>query len=397
MLPNPRAYEPQSPVEIFGNGIRATPYTSFESGFVSAIVGAAFLSALSVLMLVCMNAVRPAQYLAAHTHVKAIFGSLLLANVLQAAGTLLNARWVLDGGVTSGALCSVQGAIKQAGNVGTAVWSFALALHAFRLLFLRAHVSRRGKWLTLALGWAFVALVVGLGPLALQHKDRGPYFGPSGFWCWITSEYRLAQTFLEYFFEWLSALSSFVLYAAVLLRVRGNLVQDSAGRCALRWVPRAESWQLAFARDYLDSSMVKVAAIIVWYPVTYTLLVVPISIARFASYAGHPVPQACTFLADLVFALGGFANLLLFLRTRRRIPDPATIPAFATPRARVEKGSPRAAGITPFVLAEPEFAREGMAEEVDAKANNRASTGSAFSVASHESVAPLVRAGASRV
>ena len=59
-----------------------------------------------------------------------------------------------------------------------------LALHAFRLLFLRTRVSTRSKWWLLALGWSFVAFVVSIGPLAIQNKNtRGPYFGPAGFWC----------------------------------------------------------------------------------------------------------------------------------------------------------------------------------------------------------------------
>ncbi len=65
--------------------------------------------------------------------------------------------------------------------------------------------------------------------------------------------------------EWMAASFSFILYVAVLLRVRGNLIQETAGGWSLRWVSRSESWQLAFARDYLDSCLVKMAAIIVWY------------------------------------------------------------------------------------------------------------------------------------
>jgi len=41
------------------------------------------------------------------------------------------------------------------------------------------------------------------------------------------------------------------------------------------------------------------------------VLIVPISIARFASYAGARVPHGFTFLADLIFALGGLSFLLL--------------------------------------------------------------------------------------
>jgi hypothetical protein len=35
------------------------------------------------------------------------------------------------------------------------------------------------------------------------------------------------------------------------------------------------------------------------------VLIVPISIARFAFYAGARVPHGFTFMADLIFALGG--------------------------------------------------------------------------------------------
>jgi hypothetical protein len=245
-------------------GSTETLYTNFETGFISIIAGAAFLSAISTLILVYMSRLGPPSRLGEYTHIPALFGSLITSNLLQSIGTLINLRWVLAGGVSSGKLCSAQGGIKQAGNVGTAVWSFALALHAFRLLFLRTRMARRTKWLALILGWFFVAMIVSIGPLALETKDRGTYFGPSGFWCWITHQYPIEQTVLEYVIEWTSAFASFILYVTVLLRVRGNLIKHSDGRWSLRWVSRSESWQLAFARDYLDSCAIKMVAIIVW-------------------------------------------------------------------------------------------------------------------------------------
>ncbi len=50
------------------------------------------------------------------------FVSLLVANVLQAIGTIINAKWVNDRNVVAGHLCTAQGGIKQAGNVGMALW-----------------------------------------------------------------------------------------------------------------------------------------------------------------------------------------------------------------------------------------------------------------------------------
>ncbi|KAI0305120.1 hypothetical protein B0F90DRAFT_1815372 [Multifurca ochricompacta] len=388
-----------------------TPYTSFQSGFISAIVGAAFLSALSVIMLVILNISSPPSRLGDHTHIPVLFGSLIMSNLLQAIGTTLNTQWVFQGGVSSGTLCSVQGGIKHAGNVGTAVWSFALALHAFCLLFLRSRLSKHSKWFAFGFGWTFISFIVMIGPLAIQKKALGPYFGPSGFWCWITVQYPAEQTFLEYMLEWISAFFSFVLYAAVLLRVRGNLVQDSDGRWFLRWVRRSESWQLAFTRDYLDSCTVKMAAIIVSRDI-YRAHRSNLNCA-FVSYTGVRVPQGFTFTADLLFALGGFANLLLFVGTRQSIPDLSTIPEFSTPRSRVDKDSPQAVGITPFVLvtgnaedqpdrtttttttmttshpdenASASWSEEAKLEVLD----HRASVGSSImSFASHESIQPL--------
>jgi hypothetical protein len=57
-----------------------------------------------------------------------------------------------------------------------------LSLHAFRLLFLRTRIWKGSKWLILVLGWSFIAFVVAAGPLAIQKKSLGPYFGPSGYW-----------------------------------------------------------------------------------------------------------------------------------------------------------------------------------------------------------------------
>lgn len=56
------------------------------------------------------------------THVMPYFISLLVANILQAAGAMINAKWIADRSVEAGVFCSLQGGVKQAGNVGTAVW-----------------------------------------------------------------------------------------------------------------------------------------------------------------------------------------------------------------------------------------------------------------------------------
>ena len=56
------------------------------------------------------------------THCLPYLMSLLSANILQAVGGILNVKWVTIHAVEESNICVVQGFVKQAGNVGTAVW-----------------------------------------------------------------------------------------------------------------------------------------------------------------------------------------------------------------------------------------------------------------------------------
>lgn len=91
------------------------------------------------------------------------------------------------------------------------------------------------------------------------------------------------------------------------------------------------------------------------YPVAYTILLLPVTIARFVMFSGRDVPFRATIFADFVFNLQGVANVVLLLATRRLLPDTETLPIFS-PRKRVSVTSPEAFGITPFVLPPPKAA-----------------------------------------
>ena len=52
------------------------------------------------------------------------------------------------------------------------------------------------------------------------------------------------------------------------------------------------------------------------YPVAYSLIVLPITIARWLLFSGHHVSSAATFFAISIFYLSGAINVLLFLITR---------------------------------------------------------------------------------
>ena len=118
----------------------------------------------------------------------------------------------------------------------------------------------------------------------------------------------------------------------------------------------------------VDSSMMQVAARMVWYPVchlvrlffslfnnrhdcqvAYTILLLPVTISRFYAFSGHDVSFRVTIFSDFVFNLQGVVNVALLLATRRFVPDTTGLPLFE-PRKRISLSSPEAFGITPFVL-----------------------------------------------
>ncbi|TFY74214.1 hypothetical protein EWM64_g9798 [Hericium alpestre] len=330
-------------------------YDDLARAFMTAIVFASALSLVSVLLMWILALASRGPAKTAQTNLLSFVNCLLLANGIQAVGSLFSTQWVIQGAVTSGSLCSFQGAVKQAGNVGAAVWH----------VFLSNRVTNVAKWTIIFVGWFVVIFVVIIGPTAIQNKEHGPYFSVSGYWCWVTEEYPAEQTFLEYFIvrclrflylpleivtikqqEWLSAFLSILLYTCILLRVRGN---SSEGQC----------WKLAMGRDILDTVMVRVAAVIVWYPVAYTILIFPISVARFSYYAGAHVPAWATFTCDLIFSLSGFANLMLTLVTSRLLPDMNDLPTFATQR----KIAPPPNGITPFTFTPADASSENISKK----------------------------------
>ncbi|KAI0342334.1 hypothetical protein BDW22DRAFT_1357663 [Trametopsis cervina] len=315
-------------------------------GVVSLVI-AGFLSGLAVLGMCIGMIMRPSAL--SGTHVMPYFVSLLFSNLLQAFGGVLNLKWIIERAVEESGICTIQAIVKQAGNVGTAVWSFVLSICVFRLMFLRAPLTMVYHYIILCFGWLVIAVIVAVGPLAVQSEAKGAYFGPSGYWCWITDAYPHEQIFLEYFWEFFSAFVSFILYVGILLRVRGNLVRGTDG-WHLRFVPSSERWQLAINRDWLDSSTMGFAAILVWYPVTYVLLLVPVAIARFIDFSGKSIPFGATIFTDTLFNLQGLANAFLLFGTRNLIPESAMMHSAPAPRKVVNMSSSEAVGITPFTL-----------------------------------------------
>lgn len=122
----------------------------------------------------------------------------------------------------------------------------------------------------------------------------------------------------------MSALFSFILYSLVFLRLRGNVVVNK-WYIVFRRANKSKnaSWR---GRDFADNQMMTVARQMLLYPVAYTIIILPIAVSRFSSFAGNEVPFGITIFCDTVFLLSGAVNVILFTATRRVLPPKSIIP-----------------------------------------------------------------------
>ncbi|KZT37254.1 hypothetical protein SISSUDRAFT_987947, partial [Sistotremastrum suecicum HHB10207 ss-3] len=212
----------------------------------------------------------PKEHFFVRTHIAAYFVSLLICDLAQAIGSMINARWAHDQSVSLDGLCTIQGAMKNGGNVGTALWTLVIAIHTWTLLFLRIRPSTPILYATLAGVWSLIICVILSGPGAIQTTTSGPYFGISGFWCWISPNYAVQRFCLEYLFMFFCAGVSFILYVCVWARMRGWLVVDG-WRTKIMWRGVGEEWRerAGKGKDRVDEHMISVMKQMLWYPVRY--------------------------------------------------------------------------------------------------------------------------------
>lgn len=103
--------------------------------------------------------------------------------------------------------------------------------------------------------------------------------------------------------------------------------------------------------------------------VAYSIVLVPIALARLSEFSGHKVPFWATVLTDIIFNLTGtyaparpialscsyahqttgFVNVVLWYKTHQRFPDTATLPEFSMRRKTLIMPFSKS-GVTPFTL-----------------------------------------------
>jgi hypothetical protein len=155
-----------------------------------------------------------------------------------------------------------------------------------------------------------------------EARGRGPYYGIAGYWCWIAPAYSTERYTSEYLFSFASAGFSFILYVLVFLRLRGNITVSGGYKVYFHQRPklrvgRTSAGTYILADDQrVESHLTTVAKQMLWYPVAYTILVLPIGTSRYYNNSGASVPFPVTIGTAALFMLSGFVNTMLFCATR---------------------------------------------------------------------------------
>ncbi|KAK0486065.1 hypothetical protein IW261DRAFT_1559495 [Armillaria novae-zelandiae] len=311
------------------NVLLEMPYTAKEIHGVSALIVVSCISLVAVVVLLAVIAISAFttrssldEHLFVRTHIAAYFICLLVSDLIQAIASILNAAWVQSSGVHAGPLCTIQGALKQIADVSTAFWTIAIAVQTFCLLVLDLHLRQFILWMTLVAGWSGIFAVVLAGPATLNVHERGPYYGITGYWCWITDAYPLQRIILDYIFMFAAALGSLLIYAFIFLRLRGHIEMDgwTPNRFRLRPVKRVGDWRTTDS----DNEAIKIAKRMVLYPIAYIIMVLPITVTRFMAFAGQTVTLEATVFSATLFLFSGTVNVVLFATTRHILPVPST-------------------------------------------------------------------------
>ncbi|KAH8100817.1 hypothetical protein BXZ70DRAFT_936035 [Cristinia sonorae] len=268
------------------------------------------------------------------TQLGAYVASLLLSNMISCVGYFFSITWLMEGGVTSGLMCTAQGAMTQVGDLATAYFTAAIAVHTFCTLALRNRPTY-WAWIAVVAGWV-ITLASGLVPAFIQFNS-GPVYGTDGATCGISLQYPLVQLLLHLIPVLVASLVASVFYALVFLNVRGTLSVKGGVKFTLdpeaRW--KARDGQMEYIKF-----VAAIAKSMLIFPIAYVSLMMPHIVLCLVETSGWAAPFSAKVFAMACAALLGVFNVVILYNTLR-IMGPAfnsangqektDVESFATP------------------------------------------------------------------
>ncbi|KAJ7459283.1 hypothetical protein FB451DRAFT_975606, partial [Mycena latifolia] len=239
--------------------------------------------------------------------------SLFTADLFQSLGVVMDVRWINNGIVTIGGLCTAQGkarhqrVLQNIGQAAIAMTTFLITLHTFDSIWRGGAVSeewaRKRAYILVSIVWTFLILTVAISTSV--HKDP-PFYAPTPYWCWINSSYPNYRIAIENFWLWIGFTVS-VLYVPLLLWDTGLII------------PGDPEWW-TFKLNSGDARRGERRSKLIICALAYCLPVLPTSLARwFLVVHGDVKPFATAeaqFIVKGIFSLSGVCDVIAFKYAR---------------------------------------------------------------------------------
>ena len=111
---------------------------------------------------------------------------LSVSDFVQCLGLVIVGRALAKDAVHSGPSCTLQGFLLNCGDIGSAIWSFVIAMHTFFLLaggrkwrtwVAERSTSGKSRWFLCIGIWLFILFIGIIGPVVIEplHPEKGPF------------------------------------------------------------------------------------------------------------------------------------------------------------------------------------------------------------------------------
>ncbi|KAF8217607.1 hypothetical protein K438DRAFT_4637 [Mycena galopus ATCC 62051] len=230
--------------------------------------------------------------------------SLFFGDLFQSLGVVMNVRWINDGIVHAGSLCTAQGLLQNIGQAAIAMSTFIITLHTFDSIWRHGGVeSLEVASIIVGTIWTFLVLTASIS--AGVHRNPS-FYAPTPYWCWINSSYPSYRIAIENFWLWIGFAVS-VLYIPLLFWATGHVIPGEPA-----W------WTFKFSTGKKRSD--RLAAKLILCALAYCLPVLPTSLARWFLVVHDDVkPFAMAeaqFIVKAIFSLSGVFDVIAFKLAR---------------------------------------------------------------------------------
>ncbi|CEL55943.1 hypothetical protein RSOLAG1IB_01956 [Rhizoctonia solani AG-1 IB] len=252
----------------------------------------------------------------------------------------LDAKWAIEQKVYCGTLCQVQGSTNIIGVGSVATFTLAITVHTWWVVHQNGAVRYNPyRWIPISLAiWLYFILFVVVGYIVKNSQGKS-FFAPSPLWCFIAREFTVERILGQYLWIWTAGIGNIVFYTQLFLCARGNLSFDSS-RCwpmSMKWhcppqpLPEVRRGQdgKPIDEDVRQLEQVKkqreLAYTILWYPASYTLLTIGLSVTRWANISEnihlpeHSSAAAGTIFSRFLMRLSGLVTVILLFTTRHNM------------------------------------------------------------------------------